>query len=482
MTSVPSHRDDPTNRIGAATAAALAGSTPGPLRPPGTATLRDGRLEIEHLTCTDPDVHTGARRHAQHTGSSDVTDYVTNALSVGAKALAVVGTSVDLAAVDASVQGLTRQVETAANQALGRLADAVTAATDTGHGTIPTTVQQLLADMTTRISSLVAGTDAPMAATVTEAVRAVTDQVLAEVQRAIAAQTQAVRTAVAADAPGSPFQALRADLVAGLNESHRRLAGQLTELRTALEVDKARNETATAAAAKQPAHGLDYEAAVFAALEPLAYAAGDTLTPTGNTPGVVPRALVGDAVLDLAPSPAAPGRTPRLVIECKDRDRRASAATWVGELDKAMENRQAVAALGLLRSAEQMPGSPRRLHVLSPTAYLVAYDPAVDAPDVLDAALLLLKAQAWAAVLEHHSDTDIDLAALRSGLTDALESLTGFDTLTRHATSARKQLDELDKTTLALRTNLRGRHERLLRLLDPAAAAAAPKPAQSAAA
>lgn len=162
------------------------------------------------------------------------------------------------------------------------------------------------------------------------------------------------------------------------------------------------------------------------------------------------------------------------MIECKDRDRRASVASWAEELDKAMANRQAVAALGLLRSPEQMPGSPRRLHVLSPTSYLVAYDPATDDADLLAAALLLLKAQAWATVLEHHGDADVDLTALRSGLADALEALTGFDTLTRHATSARKQLDELDKTTLALRTGLRSRLEATLRLLDPATTATGP--------
>ncbi len=245
-------------------------------------------------------------------------------------------------------------------------------------------------------------------------------------QRAIAAQSEALRTAVAADAPGSPLQRLRADLVAGLNESHRRLAGQLTELRTALEVDKATTQATAAAAAKAPAHGLDYETTTLNQLEQLAYAAGDTLTPTGTTPGAIPRALTGDAVIDLAPNPALPGRTARLVIECKDRDRRTSAARWASELARARANRGAVAALGLLRSPEQMPGSPRRLHILSPTEYLIAYDPAAgDDPDLLTACYRLLRAHAWAAVLEDHGNTDIDLPALRTGLAEALQHCPG---------------------------------------------------------
>ena len=115
-----------------------------------------------------------------------------------------------------------------------------------------------------------------------------------------------------------------------------------------------------------------------------------------------------------------------------------------------------------------MPGSPRRLHILSPTEYLIAYDPAAgDDPDLLTACYRLLRAHAWAAVLEDHGDVDIDLPALRTGLADALQTLSGFETLTKHSASARKQLDDLDKATTTLRTSLRARLETTLRLLDP---------------
>jgi hypothetical protein len=134
----------------------------------------------------------------------------------------------------------------------------------------------------------------------------------------------------------------------------------------------------------------------------------------------------------------------------------------------------------LVRSPEQMPGSPRRLHILSPTEYLVAYDPtAGDDPDLLTAAYLRLRAHAWAAVLDDHDGTDIDLPAVRAGLADALQALSGFDTLSKHSASARKQLDDLDKATATLRASLRGRLENTLRLLDPSQPAA---PAQQTAA
>lgn len=92
----------------------------------------------------------------------------------------------------------------------------------------------------------------------------------------------------------------------------RRLAMQVAELHTALEVAKGREQANTEAAAKAPAHGLDYETTVFDRFEQIAYSAGDSLTRTGTTPGAILRALTGDAVIALAPNGSTPPwRQPR---------------------------------------------------------------------------------------------------------------------------------------------------------------------------
>ena len=151
---------------------------------PSGAVLANGRLTIHHLVSTDPDVLAGARRAGERNRSHDVTAFATSALQVGAKALAVADTSLDLADLDRSVQALTGQVTETTNAALAQLTAAVAAATDTTTGTIPTAVQAALDRLTGQVTDLVAGTDAPVRATVADAVRGVTDQVLAEVQRA----------------------------------------------------------------------------------------------------------------------------------------------------------------------------------------------------------------------------------------------------------------------------------------------------------
>lgn len=246
-------------------------------------------------------------------------------------------------------------------------ADSVAAATAPNTGSIPRTVEATLAGMVEQVTALVAGEDAPVRAAVADTVRGVTDQALGEIQRAVAAQADAVRRALATDAPGPPLHDLRKGLVEGLNESHRRLAAQLTELRTALEVDKTR----AAADAKSPQHGIDTEATTLTALERLVHTAGDQLESTGTVPGAIPRCLKGDAVITLSPPATLPGRDARVCVEVKDRDRAISLKAWRQLLGEARENRQAVAALGIVKDPAQMPGQ-RRLHVLDPLTYLVA--------------------------------------------------------------------------------------------------------------
>lgn len=455
--------------------------------------LDQAGLHVHKLTIADAGVLTAARRHldqhlpAPRSGAShppgaptapesDDTQeaallaYVTAALSVGARALSVVASSLDTASLDRSVADLTAKVDASTERALGQLSTAVSAATDSEYGTIPKAVQASLDTLVTKVADLVAGEDAPVRATVTDSVRVVTEQALGEIQRSIGAQADAVRRVLATDAPGSPLHDLRTSLVSGLNESHRRLTGQLTELRTALEVDKATTAVAATAAARSPQHGLDFEAAALDALEHLVHTAGDFLEPTGTTPGVLPRCLKGDGVITLTP---ATGRPPvatvtgRIVVEVKDRDRAQSVTAWRTLLDEARTNRQATAALAILKSTDQMPGQ-RRLHALDASTYLIAYDPAVDDADLLTAVFHLLRAQAWHNAFADSGDTsEINLGQLKTAITDLAGALDGFDTLTRHSATARRSLDQLDKTATSLRADLRARAQATLDLLAP---------------
>ena len=113
-----------------------------------------------------------------------------------------------------------------------------------------------------------------------------------------------------------------------------------------------------------------------------------------------------------------------------------------------------------------MPGQ-RRLHVLDPTTYLLAYDPAIDDQDLLVAAYHLLRTQAWHTACTPASRTSIDLRGTPAAVTDLAEALDGFDSLTRHHNAARRSIDQADKACTALRADLRNRSEALHQLLHP---------------
>ena len=117
-----------------------------------------------------------------------------------------------------------------------------------------------------------------------------------------------------------------------------------------------------------------------------------------------------------------------------------------------------------------MPGQ-RRLHLLSPTSYLLAYDPAHDDTDLLAAAYALLRAHTWTDVLAQQKPaTTVDLPALRTALVAGLYALDGFDQISKHSNAARRSLDQLDKTSTNLRADLRDRIQTALSALAPAPA------------
>jgi len=445
---------------------------PDPASPAGRFNVDGDRLIIHALTVTDPDVLAGARRHtspgtpgtAGADGALEV--FVNTALTVGAKALAAAGNSVDLAELDRSVSRLSEQVTSRTQAALTRLDQAVTAATHAQTGTIPTSVQAALSGLAAQLTALLAGSDAPVQTAVADTVRTVTDQALAEVQRAVASQALTVRSVLSSDQPGSPLHDLRTHLLTGLRESHRTLTGQLQELRTALEVDRARQHAATL----HPQRGLTTEATTLDALERVAYAAGDQLTPTGTTPGLVARSLKGDAVITLAAPPGITSVQARICVEVKDVTRPMAVTAWAKLLTESRDSRAAHASLGVVPRIEQMPGQ-RRLHLLSPTSYLLAYDPTRDDTDLLAAGYALLRAHTWAGVLAQQKPaSQIDLPALRTALVAGLNALDGFDQISKHSNATRRSLDQLDKTSTSLRTDLRDRIQTALSVLAPAPA------------
>jgi hypothetical protein len=422
--------------------------------------LEDGGLLLERLVVSDPDVVLGARRASARHGTGSLEPYVRTALSVGAKALAVAGGAADVDAVAGRIDELVRAVTAAADQSAARVQTAVERAADERTGTVAVAVRDALAVLARDVAGLVAGENAPLRAAVDRSLRDATEQAAGRVERALSANTEAVRAALSPSDPSAPMALLRQEVVRASDSTRRELGEQLAEVRTLLAVARERAGLMERTAVK----GADYEQLVVDAVTEIAHGAGDTVDATGSDVGLVAHAKSGDAVVVLGRAGTA-GLDVRVVVEAKDAT--LSGERWRRELEAGRRNRGAAGGLGVVRGTARMPGGRRRVHVIDPANIVVAWDPDHDAPDVLAAAYLLVRAGA-AQNAAAGSGSDVDRAAVADAMRQAYDALTGFDALDRAAGAARRNLDDLAKAADALRSALHGHLARGVRLAGPA--------------
>ena len=83
------------------------------------AEIVDGEAVVHSLRTSQPDIVSGASKYADPEGDGDVTEFVEDALEVGAKVLAFTGATVDVARVQQCVDGLSETM-TAATTRLRR--------------------------------------------------------------------------------------------------------------------------------------------------------------------------------------------------------------------------------------------------------------------------------------------------------------------------------------------------------------------------
>jgi hypothetical protein len=194
--------------------------------------------------------------------------------------------------------------------------------------------------------------------------------------------------------------------------------------------------------------GMAYEDAVVETLIDLAHGAGDSVEHTGFIVGSMPRCKAGDAVITLADS-ASKGHVIRVVAEAKDT--RLSCEQWRLELEEAQKNREAVAAIGVAKSPEHIPGH-QRVFILDRLHIVVAFDPAQDDDWVLYTVYHLVRAQA--VVSSVGTTRTFDVVALQKELSKAQDLLTDFDKLEKAVLGARSQLDTIGRASDRLRDNL----------------------------
>jgi hypothetical protein len=420
------------------------------------AELVNRKVVIHGLEVTVPEVVAGAQRFASMNGEDDVTDFVVGALELGAKALALAGSSLDVNEIRRSVDQFAVRLAESTEQSVAAVTEAVAQVGGEEEGSLLRGVEGILGDLKVGLEELLAGEDGPVRASIAKTVTATTDKALAEVQRVLAAHQQVINDAMSSDNPGSPLNALRVELLRAQAEQASSVQDRLRDIERLLEVSAAVKKTIDATALK----GGTYEEQVLDRLDTVCKGTGDLLERTGNVPGLNGRAKKGDGVAHVS-HPVAAGLEIRIVVEAKDQA--LSLAAWRRELDEAKKNRGAVSALGLANGCDLVPGGDR-LRVIDPFTYVLAFDPAIDDDDLLIAAYQLLRTQALCS--ESEASGEVDLAGLQKKIAKALEHLGDFDKLMKASRQAAIQVGVVSTTAEKLREDLKRTLQGALELLD----------------
>lgn len=365
------------------------------------------------------------------------------ALSVGARALAVVNASVDTGVVEASFETLRQQMAELVAAGSGQLTGAASELFDNPD----TGVKAALARWSGDLAALMDTTFDP----------ARTDSALGKLHLVLEAngdnQLAATRRLLNPDADDSPLSRL----ASSMREQIATVLDALARLAEQVAADKAATAAAAAALERSAVKGIAYEAAVGQALVDIAAACGDCASACGTLAGTT-GGKVGDHVVAVAEGG-------RYVVEAKDRSR--SLAAILAELDAAAANREADAAIAVFASAAHCPIS-QPLAIFG-NEVVVVYDKSDPDPSPLTLACAWARAVAIAASRPAAAE-GIDLGRIRTAIEGARDALARAAVIRRAHTGAARKIAEATDALGALT----GEVAEALAVVEAALAAGAP--------
>jgi hypothetical protein len=219
------------------------------------------------------------------------------------------------------------------------------------------------------------------------------------------------------------------------HETQQRMLHQMAELEKqlqALRLEKEKLDEVEAERERGTAKGRTFEEAVADAVDRIALAQGDVAEAVGDMKEATGK--VGDVVVAIDAT-GGPARG-RIVLEAKDS--RLSKPRALEELDRAMAERSADAAILVVPSEDEVPAKMHELREYNGDKQVVAFDPEAGALP-LEVAYRLARAR----VLMKRSDADgVDAGAVRDTAERALAALTEERRIKNQLTGAKTGIDK----------------------------------------
>ena len=457
-------------------------------RPPAVRFDRTGpSIVVEQLEVTDPTVvaearfwaggHRKAAATSEQLAEADLSNYVVQALTVGAQAIATAGgvqQSYDIKELVTEVSERTQHSSQRAAEATGAMVtkaakdmaaaseqtrQAISQATDHARKDLGIQLDNARRALSAELQRLLGG-ESPE---VTARLQPLIDQFGRDLVERSTKQSEELVSKVARQFdPADPASVLsqqnrllteqHKQLIESLNKDQTLLADKVGELTIAVTAAHAARTATDATARLTPLKGNTYAEPVHRILETIAAGLGDDYVDTSARTGTISRCKKGDGVLVVE------GGDVRVVVEMSDS---ARGAGWGPYLAEAERNRGALASIGLVRSAEQLNGNS--LITLGARRIVLAYDPEADSPDLLRAVVQLSRLAAIAAA---RSDNSGEITSAQEKIDEALATLGKIDSIDKLASQISKSAIKISGESGGLRTEL-------TRLLKQAAAALA---------
>lgn len=395
---------------------------------------------------------------------ADLTAYIEQALAVGAQAISVAGGTQDtfnLEQLVADVGARTSQsTDTAILTTQKVVADAANAvslasskarqelveASETARKAFGTSVSTAQQDLRAQVSQLLGGDDPELMARLEALLTKFGAGLTTRADEHSATLYEKATRALDPEDPTSPFAkqmtqmgAQYKELASMMQAELKGVGAKMSELTTAVQVQKAAAGSRAALASVTTLKGFTYEEAVASVMRDIACGLGDEYNETGTHTGRLSHCKKGDGVLTLH------GGTANLVLEMSDSVR----TTWNDYLEEAERNRGAIASLGLVPTVQRNEG--QTIRALGARRVVMAFDPQEDDPAMLRTVVMLLRTAAMVAS-GRVDDADMETASER--VAEALAVLPKMDIIRKAAGSIRKNADRVDTEADKMQTVL----------------------------
>jgi hypothetical protein len=372
-------------------------------------------VQITNFVDSDPEV-------VRITGEADDAEAAAHALlRIGAQAARIASTDLDTEVVERRFAGMVHGFDATVSKAVAGITGAAEQFFDEDSGTLP----RVIAGMTRDLEVLLGDTFNADSKT---SVIAKVEQAMTEAAHQVVAQ---VRSTFNLDQPDSPLARTKRELAEVVRNEVGAVAKEVRDVGLALAAKAAVAEVGGRLTAK----GASFEELIAAGVDQIAAIHGDIAERVGMTAGAS-GTRKGDHLVTICHDDTC-GLGARFVLEAKDRG--LSMSKTMGELDAAMQNHDASAAIAVFARAELAPITLTFWH--SGNRAILVYDKECPDPRALQLAYEWAR---WVArrSLALDAEASVDVADVEASVTRTRQALDKHQAVKACHSAIRKKAEE----------------------------------------